>query len=249
MNIKTFKLQMKEFDESKGTFTGYASVFGNKDLQGDVVDMGAFKKTIDEGKGKVPILDQHNWDWEIGITTELSENSHGLWFKGQLYLDEDPRKEVPRAREVYAKLLHRMKYEKPLGISIGFDIVKDTIDEGIRHLKELRLWEISTVTFPANQLATATDVKQFNALMKQVSEPAEGIDPQTIEQAIKSLQAMLKSTQAPSEPAMTTHKDAGAAEIDALLQEIKGMGASINRRHRLEDELQTFAKQLMGGKH
>ena len=38
-------------DENKGMFEGYASVFGNKDLGNDVVQAGAFRKSL---RGKSP---------------------------------------------------------------------------------------------------------------------------------------------------------------------------------------------------
>jgi hypothetical protein len=45
------------------------------------------------------------------------------------------------------------------GLSIGFDTIQATYDGDIRHLTEQRLWEISCVTFPMNQLAQVSAVK------------------------------------------------------------------------------------------
>ena len=39
-------------DSEDGTFSGYASIFGNKDLGGDVVEEGAFVKSLRRRKAK-----------------------------------------------------------------------------------------------------------------------------------------------------------------------------------------------------
>src|SRR5690606_8403307 len=53
----------------------------------------------------------------------------------------------------------RAELGNPLGISIGYSVIQKAFKDAVRHLKELALWEISTVTFPANELATVTTVK------------------------------------------------------------------------------------------
>lgn len=159
LQTKDFKLEIKSLNED-GTFEGYASVFGVKDNQNDVVEIGAFKRTIDHHKGMVPILDQHDPKVEIGMTTEMKEDKNGLHFKGMLYVDNDnPINDVPQARAVYVKMKRRAELGNPLGISIGYSVLQKAFKDTVRHLKELALWEISTVTFAANELATVTGVK------------------------------------------------------------------------------------------
>jgi hypothetical protein len=159
LSTKDFKLEIKSLNDD-GTFEGYASVFGVKDNQNDVVETGAFKRTIDHHKGMIPILDQHDPHVEIGMTTEMKEDGNGLYFKGELYIDnDDPKNDVPAARAVYVKMKKRQALGNPLGISIGYSVLQKAFKDTVRHLKELALWEISTVTFAANQLATVTGVK------------------------------------------------------------------------------------------
>jgi len=159
LQTKDFKLEIKSFNDD-GTFEGYASVFGVKDNQNDVIEAGSFKRTIDHHKGMVPILDQHDPKVEIGMTTEMKEDKNGLYFKGILYIDNNnPVNDVPQARAVYAKMKKRAELGNPLGISIGYSVIQKAFKGAVRYLKELALWEISTVTFPANELATVTTVK------------------------------------------------------------------------------------------
>src|SRR5262245_65559995 len=56
--------EVKEVSED-GTFTGIASVYGVEDLGNDIIDKGAFTKTISE-RPVIPILWQHNKEEVIG---------------------------------------------------------------------------------------------------------------------------------------------------------------------------------------
>lgn len=145
---KAFRLRVKQLDET-GMFDGYASVFGNTDSYGDIVDRGAFAKTIGDKAGRFPILWQHNPDEPIGVSTGMVEDMHGLAVTGQLNLD------TQRGREAYS-LLRQGALQ---GLSIGYQTVNSVMDGKTRRLTEVKLWEFSVVTFPANELATVTGVK------------------------------------------------------------------------------------------
>lgn len=149
MNQSSFKLEIKEMGESQGTFTGMASVYGNKDLGGDVVMPGAFAKTLADKNGEVPILWQHDQGEPIGLG-KLSDMSDGLQIKGELVL------ESPVAQKAYG-LMRRGVLK---GLSIGYDAVKEDVKDNTRYLKEVKLWEVSLVTFPMNQSAGVQSVKR-----------------------------------------------------------------------------------------
>lgn len=144
---KTFKFEIKQYGEP-GTFEGLASTYGNVDLGGDIVEPGAFYKTIQDKGGNFPILWQHNSDKPIGIG-KVSDSANGLVIKGELVL------ESPTAREAYALL----KAGVLKGLSIGYDKVRDEVKGAVRHLTELKLWEVSLVTFPMNEMAMVSAVK------------------------------------------------------------------------------------------
>ncbi len=144
---KAFAFEVKTLTD-KGTFEGYASTFGNVDLQDDVIEPGAFKKTISE-RDSWPLLWHHD-PWEpIGLLTDAAEDTHGLIVTGALNL------EVQRAREAYALLK-----QGALGaMSIGYKTVLQSFTANVRRLLEVKLREVSLVTFPANELALVTGVK------------------------------------------------------------------------------------------
>ncbi|BBB29370.1 HK97 family phage prohead protease [Neptunomonas japonica] len=141
-----------------GEFEGYGSVFGVKDSQMDIVVRGAFEKSLStwKEKGRLPaLLWQHNMNEPIGIYTEMKEDDTGLYVKGRLLVDDDP----------LAKRAHaHMKAGSLSGMSIGYmlnDYDYDSEKDAFI-LKELDLWEVSLVTFPSNDEARISNVK--NAL-------------------------------------------------------------------------------------
>ena len=154
----TFAIKSTGADEGKedGTFSGLGSVFGNVDSYGDVVVKGAFEKSLAKHKkeGTLPaMLWQHKSDEPIGIYTRMQETDEGLDLDGQYAL------EVVRGRE--AHVLTKMRALR--GLSIGFSVPKGGMewddDKGIMYLKEIDLWEVSVVTFPANGAANISDVR------------------------------------------------------------------------------------------
>lgn len=144
-------LALKSVD-AQGVFAGYASVFHNVDAQRDVIVPGAFRHTIDGRAAQIKLLWQHDMREPIGVVEALHEDANGLYVKGQLLLD------VARAREAYALL----RAGVVSGLSIGYSPRQWKMDEqqGVRRLLALDLWEISLVTFPANDAARITVVKQ-----------------------------------------------------------------------------------------
>lgn len=148
----TFKAEIKaaESDNDKiGKITGYASAYGVKDSYGDIVQKGAFARSLKE-YGLPSMLLQHN-SWDVaGIWVKATEDDTGLLLEGELNL------EVQKAREAYALA----KQGALKGLSIGFYTKEcEYDDDGTRNIKDVDLIEVSLVTFPANREATITDVK------------------------------------------------------------------------------------------
>ncbi|MBL8584234.1 MAG: HK97 family phage prohead protease [Rhizobiaceae bacterium] len=137
---------------SDGTFAGYASLFGVVDLAKDVVEPGAFARSVaSRGAAGIRMLFQHDPGEPIGAWSEVREDSRGLFVRGRLATD------VARAREVLAL----MRGGALDGLSIGFKAVRAARDArtGIRRIREADLWEISVVTFPMLPGARVETVK------------------------------------------------------------------------------------------
>jgi len=143
-------MEVKDVGES-GAFEGLASVYGNTDLGGDIVVAGAFKQFMYTADQQIRILDSHNMRAPIG-KGKIVDTHMGLALKGQLNL------KVSRARDVH----ELMKDGIISGLSIGFDVLpngSEIREDGVRLLKELKLWEVSTTAFPMNEAAQINAVK------------------------------------------------------------------------------------------
>lgn len=151
---KTFDFILEKMDDDTGTFTGYASIFGVTDSYNDIVVSGAFKRTIKNNKGKGwPMLWSHKVDEPIGLI-HGEEDGKGLKVQGKFNLD-DP---------LALRIRSHMKQGSVTGLSIGYQTVVEELDkeDGTRKLKEIKLWEISPVVFPACDPARIDDVKSLS---------------------------------------------------------------------------------------
>lgn len=154
IQTKELTLRLKQLDEN-GTFEGHAST-RTKDLGGDIIAPGAFKRTIDLNQGIFPILYFHDPRSPIGISDEVREDRHGLYTKGRLNLDKQ------LARDVHSD----MKMGIVNALSIGFQTVQADYDRKLdaRVIKELKLFEYSLLTrgFAMQPDALVTGVKAWN---------------------------------------------------------------------------------------
>lgn len=168
--VVPFELRALKDGDPTGTIEGYGSVFNTVDSYNDTIVKGAFKQTLKEWKatGKLPkMLLQHGGGGffssnaddlvPIGKWEEMREDDHGLFMRGRIF-----NIETDRAKATYTAV----KEGELDGLSIGFRTLKSKMDEetGIRTLTEIRLYEVSLVTFPANDPARVTSVKSYGDL-------------------------------------------------------------------------------------
>jgi len=157
---------------------GYASVFDERDLNGDVIDPGAFAKSL-KASVNIKMLYQHMAEAPIGRWTSFTKDRRGLFVTGEILLSS------PRAREVHALLAGRALD----GLSIGYQTVrarKNTRHGGRkdeRRIIEAALWEVSIVTFPMAPGARVTHVgsprpeecRRVSPLARPARESAHGM--------------------------------------------------------------------------
>lgn len=151
MDRIAFAFDLKSADES-GVFEGYASVFGNKDQGGDIVERGAFAKVIkSRGARGIKMLADHDPRQRIGVWEDMREDAMGLYVKGRLLTEK------ANGRDAYIDL----KSGALDGLSIGGRTMSDAIDgrKRARIIKEFDLYEISLVSFPMNEMARVQSVK------------------------------------------------------------------------------------------
>ncbi len=149
---RQFEFKIENEPDEKGVFTGLASVWDVVDSYGDIVEKGAFKKTLKENT-HFTMLWSHSIFEPLGII-HGKESDRGLEVEGHLNQD------VQRAREIRSLMVQKAVN----GLSIGYRVVKELIDrkEGIRRLKELAVGEISPCVFQACPGAVVEEVKRQN---------------------------------------------------------------------------------------
>lgn len=155
MEFKDFpaEYQIKTGADGRRVLTGYASTYGNVDEVGDRVDPGSLTKTLAERMSKIPYLWAHDTAQPIGALSKTWDDSTGLGFDATL-------SKIPKAEEVAT-----LAEDGVLGgSSIGYSVVKATYEGTVRVLKEIKLYEVSAVTLPANPMAVFTAVKAAAAV-------------------------------------------------------------------------------------
>ncbi len=196
---------LKRLDDD-GSFEGYGSVFGIRDSFGDVVAKGAFTETL-KSDHRPALLWQHRPDQPIGVYTEIREDDIGLFVKGKF------TEGVALADE--ALLL--LKAGALDGLSIGFQTKRSDLDEetGDREILEVKLFEVSLVTFPANEAARVLDVKSWSELSER-----------EIERILR--EAGASRAEAKRFIAEGFHAKRAQRDADAVVGGLHGLQASLN---------------------
>ncbi len=198
MIYKSFVIKQDNVNLEDRTFEGYAATW-DKDQVDDIIHPGAFTKSIQEAfpAGKIKILWQHYEP--LGMPLEMREDNYGLFVKGKV-----------SKTTLGNEALELMKDGVVSSMSIGFNIPygKSEIGEdGIRHIREVKLKEFSPVTFPANEAAIITGVKAIEDALDS------GVKVDNPDAIIKSLRA-IKQKCNPLEPSKCTQDPEPSNTID-----------------------------------
>ena len=127
---------------------GYVSVFEVADNQNDIISKGAFKNSESHN---VKLLWQHDVTKPIGVIKYLAEDDYGLKIEA----------EINNKTLLGAEASALIKQKAVSGLSIGFTIRSSDYNlQCLRVIDEVELMEISIVTFPANNMAGISQIKQ-----------------------------------------------------------------------------------------
>jgi len=148
MEFKHFRLHDVKADDAARTIEGWASTFGNEDSDRDIIMPGAFTASLKERMPKM--CWQHDNTLIPGIWDEAKESAQGLYVKGRIL-------DTTLGNDTY-KLVKAGAIDS---MSIGYSAKKYEIDTEtyVRTISEIELYEVSLVTFPANEQARITSVK------------------------------------------------------------------------------------------
>lgn len=195
---------IKDVDTVQGIVTGYFSIFGNKDSDGDIVLPGAYRKTLKENgpnseKPRILHLYMHDPYKPLAKPHVLKEDKTGLYFESKI-------SDTALGKDVLQLYLDKVLTEH----SIGYQIVKREVDEReeTQRLVELKLWEGSTVSWGANMDALVSTVK------------TEGKDSHSWEILIKKLDALQSAVNG-------NYTDETARQLEIYFNQLKQLAISL----------------------
>ena len=210
----TFSQSGFKFKSDEGTFTGYGSVFGNQDSDGDIIVKGAYDSVIESGIMPKMFFNHDSWSVPIGAWKSIEADDHGLLLTGKL-------NDSPSGHEIKAALDNGALD----GLSVGFGYTSDDMEvkDGVTHIKNIpKLHEVSVVTFPANDQATVdlssvkskldnlVTLKDFSSFLRNTGGYSRG----TVELLIPRLKAILAGDSAQVD-------DESAARVLKMLGSLK----------------------------
>ncbi len=178
--------EIKDMDGTKREVAVYLAKFGNVDSDNDVIQKGAFKKSIQErgpqspSNRKIAFLRHHNWEMPIGVFSKLQEDDNGLFAVGRLgtsTMGEDAWRDY---QDGIIKE-HSVGFQR---VSDKTKFVKDTSNPagGFTLLQEVKLWEGSAVTFGANELTNVVEIMKSENKQSYIDKISE--DLQTVIKAL-----------------------------------------------------------------
>ncbi len=165
--LKTF-VAKAEATENPGEFVAIVSAFGNEDSQGDVVEKGAFEKTLAEWiiKGRpIPAVWAHQFSDPfkfIGEYTAAEETDAGLKLTGQIDLDN------PTAAQVHKLMKRGLVVEFSIsGLVRDYELIEDEDSDSwwpSMKIKDIDLWEAGPCFKGANDQTELLSIKSDGRL-------------------------------------------------------------------------------------
>lgn len=240
-------------EATEGTFTGYASVFGNKDSYGDVIIPGAFTKSLkDRGPDGAGIAcywshqmdDPHKC---IGWTTKAVEDEHGLLVEVKLDLENPVAAQVHRL--IKAGVVNQMSFAYEV---LDYADAKSEEYGFYTELRELKIFEVSVVQVGANQETELLDVKTRLAGLK-AGRKLSASNRDKLNQAVGLINAVLEDGADESASDDDDAEGSGEEQEDAKAEEPETVNAeeqtSAKSRTLSAVDIAEMEIQLMEGAH
>jgi HK97 family phage prohead protease len=192
-------------------------MFGNKDLDGDIIEKGAFSKTIQErgpnGKGLIKYLLDHDRTKAVARIETLEEDYKGLKYTAKVgthSLGQDFMKMIESG------LINQH--------SFGFVTIKEMYDSQMKanRIKEVMMHEGSAIQFlGANPETTFIDLKSFEDHLQYLDRLEKFIKTtDATDETIIKLETRLKSLTELLKPTDVTLEKGTADEVLNILSKL-----------------------------
>ena len=219
MILKGLNQGFADSDMKQGIVSGYFAMFGNKDLDGDVIEPGAFTKTVMErgpqGKQLIKYLLDHDKNKVVAKMNNLYEDNKGLRYEAKIG--------THAAGQDFQKMIESELINQH---SFGFRTIKEEFDQEAKmnRIREVMMYEGSAVQFlGANPETTFIDLKseadafEYLTRLEKFVKTSDATDEtlEKLENQLKSLMEMLK-------PALVTLVEKEAGQVETItINELK----------------------------
>jgi HK97 family phage prohead protease len=195
LKFKNFEISEHKADgDGNLVITGYGAVFGNIDSYGDIIEKGAFIKTLSERMGRIAFCYQHDIWNPIGKIEPIDEDDTGLKLTVKVSAAE---------KDIQTKIKEGILKE----MSIGYRTMesKSEVRDGdtVNLLTEIKLFEISLVTVAANPLAVVESMKgeeKINYISKEFDRVLSIVRNENINFEIQKLKSLVLEVAPKQEP-------------------------------------------------
>lgn len=188
-------------DADQGIVSGYLSTWWHVDSYSTAVHPNAFTKTLQERGDKLPLLYQHNPDWAIGKLAGLEVDDTGLRHASKIVDDgaegsvtlKRLRGDVPFAHSFGFQTIRERPATDADPLILGQDIpewVMRNLPQSVWVIEEVKLWEGSVVTFPANEHAVI-EALRTNIRAQGLTQTLEDLRTGQLDAASRALVAEL----------------------------------------------------------
>lgn len=155
MEYKVLRSEFKASEDGSGGIQGYASTFANWDSVRERPAKGAFIPHLDDFLNDGFIAIGHDWSsLPVATPSVAREDDIGLYLEADFH-------STPEAQAARTVTIERIERKKSVKLSIGYEVLRDEYTDEGRILKEIKLFEVSLVTVPANPLASVTGAKHL----------------------------------------------------------------------------------------
>ena len=222
LKFKNFDIQETKADEAGGlTITGYGAYFNNVDSYGDIIEKGAFSKTLIERKERIAFCYQHDIWNPIGKIEQISEDNRGLKIIVKLSEAE---------KDIQTKIKEGILKEMSIGYRTMNSKSETRDGEHVNVLTEIKLIEVSLVTVAANPLAVIESMKgeeKIDFINREFDRVLQIVRNENINFEIQKLKSLVLSvTPQPEQP-----------KTDALLSKDEILTALIGGKNEMLNAL------------
>lgn len=177
--------ETKALDEKRRIFTGWATTPAPDRVQDTIDPMGA------TFKNPLVLLHQHRHDAPIGSVKFDKPTAKGIQFTAEIPVIDEPGPLKDRVDTAWGEI----KAGIVRAVSIGFRPLKCAYrEDGGIDFQEVEIYELSTVSVPANAQAVISAIKSLDkaAMVKA------GVDPQDFVRAFDTFASKNSSDPAPA---------------------------------------------------